>query len=230
MQGQRLRVREDCWVSVTGADASSTIPDWHAVRLIAGSEIVFPVNRSGVWIYVALAGGFSVPRWFNSASVCPRAQVGQPLKGNEVLSRAGDSTVDLPGAVASRLAAWEERRNFLEPPTLRIWPGPQWDWFDETAREGFFDQSWTLSSQCDRTGYRIEGEAIRAPDRELISEPVRIGSVQIPQNGQPIVTLRDGPTVGGYPKLGMIDPRDLSWLVQCRSGQQVRFQPVGTGA
>jgi allophanate hydrolase subunit 2 len=55
---------------------------------------------------------------------------------------------------------------------------------------------------------------------------VRVGSVQVPENGQPIVTMRDGPTVGGYPKLGMIDPADLSWLAQCRPGRQVRFQPI----
>jgi len=48
--------------------------------------------------------------------------------------------------------------------------------------------------------------------------------VQVPENGQPIVTMRDGPTVGGYPKLGWVDGRDLSWLAQCRPGQKVRFQ------
>jgi allophanate hydrolase subunit 2 len=64
------------------------------------------------------------------------------------------------------------------------------------------------------------------PGLEMISEPVRIGSIQIPGGGQPIVTMRDGPTVGGYPKLGMIDPRDLSWLTQCRPGQKVRFREL----
>jgi len=226
MQGQRLRVREECWMSVTGADASSTIADWHATRLVAGSEIVFPVNRSGVWTYVALAGGFAVPRWFGSASVSPRACIGRAMRGGEILGRAEEASINLPDAVASRVAAWEERRDYDRPPVLRVWPGPQFDWFEPAERKRFFEQGWTVSSQSDRTGYRIEGKALKAPDRELISEPVRIGSIQVPRSGQPIVTLRDGPTVGGYPKLGMIDPRDLSWLVQCRPGQQVRFRLV----
>jgi allophanate hydrolase subunit 2 len=50
--------------------------------------------------------------------------------------------------------------------------------------------------------------------------------VQVPDNGQPIVTMRDGPTVGGYPKIAMVDPRDLSWLAQIRPGRGVRFQLV----
>jgi allophanate hydrolase subunit 2 len=62
--------------------------------------------------------------------------------------------------------------------------------------------------------------------RELLSEPVRVGTIQVPENGLPIVTMRDGPTVGGYPKLGMVDPADLSWLTQCRPGQKVRFLPL----
>ncbi len=60
----------------------------------------------------------------------------------------------------------------------------------------------------------------------LISEPVLPGSIQVPADGQPIVTLHDGPTLGGYPKIAWIDPRDLPRLVQRRSGQSVRFVPA----
>jgi allophanate hydrolase subunit 2 len=49
------------------------------------------------------------------------------------------------------------------------------------------------------------------------------GSIQVPADGQPIVTLHDGPTLGGYPKIGWIDPRDLPRLVQRRTSQPVRF-------
>jgi biotin-dependent carboxylase-like uncharacterized protein len=62
--------------------------------------------------------------------------------------------------------------------------------------------------------------------RSLISEPVLPGSIQVPADGQPIVTLHDGPTLGGYPKIAWIDPRDLPRLVQRRSGQSIRFVPA----
>jgi KipI family sensor histidine kinase inhibitor len=62
----------------------------------------------------------------------------------------------------------------------------------------------------------------------LISEPVLPGSIQVPADGQPIVTLHDGPTLGGYPKIAWIDPRDLPRLVQRRAGQPVRFIPAQT--
>jgi 5-oxoprolinase (ATP-hydrolysing) subunit C len=225
MQGQRFRVHQQCWLAVTGADASSTIPVWHAEKILVGSEIVFPSNRNGVWIYLAIAGGFDAEQFFGSYSASVRAGLGEPIRSGQVLRRSIDRRLVMPDSIGSRGAPWDEQRDYLNPPTLRVWQGPQWDAIDEDARASFFEQEWTVSSQSDRVGYRLSGDAINPPKGELISEPVRIGSVQIPANGQPIITLRDGPTVGGYPKLGMVDPRDISWLVQCRPNQKVRFRP-----
>lgn len=58
----------------------------------------------------------------------------------------------------------------------------------------------------------------------MVSEPVLPGSFQIPGNGQPIVTMVDGPTVGGYPKLAILSEADRSRLAQCAPGTQVRFR------
>lgn len=229
MQGQRFRVLQQCWLAVTGADASSTIPVWHAEKMMVGSTVVFPANRSGVWIYLAIAGGFDSPEKFGSFSASVRARIGEPIQAGQILRRSIDRRLVMPDSIGARGASWDEQHDYLNPPALRVWPGPQWDAIDEVARASFFEQEWVVSSQSDRVGYRLTGEPIepiKLPAGELISEPVRIGSIQIPRNGQPIVTLRDGPTVGGYPKLGMIDPRDISWLVQCRPNQKVRFRPL----
>jgi allophanate hydrolase subunit 2 len=50
--------------------------------------------------------------------------------------------------------------------------------------------------------------------------------VQIPPYGQPVVTLNDGPTVGGYAKIALVEAEDLDRLVQTRPGQRVQFQLV----
>jgi allophanate hydrolase subunit 2 len=109
---------------------------------------------------------------------------------------------------------------------LRVWPGPQWDLCPEPERSRFFDSTWQISPQSNRVGYRLEGAALKIDCGELISEPVRTGSIQVPPNGQPIITMRDGPTVGGYPKLGLVHPKDISWLAQCKPGQNVRFKLI----
>ena len=124
------------------------------------------------------------------------------------------------------MAPWTEQRDYAKPPPLRVWRGPQWDFFTAAERETFFARAWTVSAQSDRVGYRLSGEPLNPRCDQIISEPVRVGTIQIPESGEPIVTLRDGPTVGGYPKLGVIEAADLSWFVQCSPGQTVRFRPA----
>jgi allophanate hydrolase subunit 2 len=107
-----------------------------------------------------------------------------------------------------------------------VWPGPQYALFSAADQTRLFEQSWRVSSRSDRVGYRLEGKPFEARLPQMVSEPVRMGTIQVPESGQPIVTMRDGPTVGGYPKLGLVDADDLSWLTQCRPGQEVRFRPA----
>jgi biotin-dependent carboxylase-like uncharacterized protein len=227
LQGARLRARRELWLAVAGADAAANVPRWRAIRVEPDAMIEFPRSVSGVWIYVAVEGGFDAPRWFGSASVCARAGIGTAFHAGDVAQGARHKPFALPAGVAARVAPAIEQRDYRQPPALRVWPAPQMGLFSQADRERFFGQSWTLSSQSDRVGYRLEGAPLESRLPQIISEPVRVGTVQVPENGLPIVTLRDGPTMGGYPKLGVLDPADVSWLVQCRPGQSVRFRSQG---
>jgi len=224
LQGARLEVLTDCWLAITGADAGTTAPMWRAHRATAGEVIGFPRARCGVWSCVAVEGGFAAPRWLRSASAYPRGHLGLILKTGDELSQASDGSFQLPTGVAGRTIAPDERCDYEHPPALRVWPAPQWDDFAGSGRERFFAQQWTITSQCDRVGYRLAGEALSSRIPNILSEPTLPGTVQVPTGGQPIVTMRDGPTVGGYPKLAVVDAADLSWLAQCRPGLKVRFQ------
>lgn len=219
LQGATLLALQEVTLALTGADADASHPRWQAFRLRAGERLAFPRNRSGVWTCVALAGGFAGPRLLGSASVAPRSGLGRPLAAGDELAPAGEP----PPAPA---APGPARRDYSAPPALRVWPGPQWDHFPAAERDAFFARSWQVSSQSDRVGYRLSGPPLAPTGLQLLSEPMLPGTLQVPDNGLPIVMMRDGPTVGGYPKLGLVDPDDLSWLAQCRPGQAVRFQPM----
>ena len=224
LQGAKLRALGETWIAVTGADADASVPTWRAVRTNEDDVLQFPASRSGVWVYLAVEGGFGGQRWLGSASVYARGRLGQPSASGTVLCRATSARFQLPRGVAGRVVDWRERRNYESPPPLRVWRAPQWDLFSETDRELFFAQEWAVSSQSDRVGYRLAGKPLKPSAAQILSEPVLVGSIQIPPDGQPIVTMRDGPTVGGYPKLGLVEAADVSWLAQCRPGVKVRFQ------
>jgi antagonist of KipI len=75
-------------------------------------------------------------------------------------------------------------------------------------------------------GIRLDGPALKLPNRELVSEPVAPGAVQITNDGKPIVLGVDGQTIGGYPKIAHIISADLDLLGQLRPGDEVHFQRV----
>lgn len=226
LQGGKFEVLQDVWISICGADVKCTIPTWRASHLEKREVISFRENRSGVWIYLAVEGGFAVPEVFGSASYCTRGKIGSVLTKNLILYRNNTARLQIPKQVAARLASWSDQRNYSQPPKIKVWSGPQWRGFSHADRHQFLESEWTVTAQCDRVGYRLEGPKLTSTAPEIVSEPVRVGSIQIPESGRAIITMKDGPTVGGYAKIAIIDPADLSWVAQARPGQKISFQLI----
>ena len=75
-------------------------------------------------------------------------------------------------------------------------------------------------------GLRLDGPLLPLPNRELISEPVCPGAVQVTRDGRCIVLGVDGQTIGGYPKIAQVISADLDKLGQLRPGEAIAFHPV----
>ena len=233
--GQVLEALMHVTVSVTGADPQGQVQSpngtargvraWSTMALAPGDVVTFRGPRQGTWTYLGLAGGVDAPRVMGSASVNRRAGLGAaPCSGETVAGRASDAL--LGGGAASR---WVNpaRLPAMGPGSVRVWPAPQSGWLDDEGRRALFRQPWRVGLRSDRVGYRMEGEPVRLAARRLESEPVLPGTIQLPPDGLPIVTMPDGPTVGGYPKVGWVDPRDMTRLVQAGLGRMVEWAPVG---
>lgn len=224
--GARFRALTPLEIAVTGASACGDGRRWQTHRLEPNQVFTLPAPAHGIWSYLACPGGFDAPRWFGSVSTFSRGGLGHPLTRGDILHTTAPALSPAVSTIGARWVDPRETRDYRNPPTLRLWRGPQWDQFEPAARMAFFDAAWDVSSRSDRTGYRLNGPALNPPREGMLSEPVLPGSLQVPPDGLPIVTMNDGPTVGGYPKLGVVDPEDLSRLAQCRPGQSVRFIPV----
>jgi antagonist of KipI len=137
--------------------------------------------------------------------------------------RAGDRLACQPGVIHGRFARieWNGDR---DPSELRCLAGAQADWFDPGALERV---AFAVSAASNRMGLRLDGPPLAVPARELVSEPVCPGSVQVTRDGQCIVLGVDGQTIGGYPKIAQVISADLDRLGQLRPGDPVRFRTVG---
>ncbi len=215
LAGARFRVMQPVQLALAG---------WgHARAWLAqvGEIVEITADLPGVWSYIALPGGVASPHWLGSASICRRAGIDIPPDEGRHISSLGDPLSAWRTGITRRYPAATDSIPHEAP--LRVWPGPQWAQFPARARKALLAQMWQISRQSDRSGYRLTGDALAVPTEELFSEPIRIGAIQVPPNGQPVVCLNDGPTVGGYPKIAVIDPSDLSRLVQTRPGSTLRF-------
>ena len=112
--------------------------------------------------------------------------------------------------------------------TIRVIKGPQINDFADDEVAHFLGQAYQVTKQSDRMGYRLQGKPLSKKKQvgEMISEAVALGSMQIANDGQPIVLLADRQTVGGYPKVANIISADISKFVQLSPDSNVRFQCV----
>ncbi|MFM7102870.1 MAG: carboxyltransferase domain-containing protein, partial [Verrucomicrobiota bacterium] len=227
--GQEFEALASGWVAVAGAGEvlQGTARRWATFRVGRGERFRVGPGPSGIWTYLAVPGGFTGRRVLGSCSVQARAGLGRGGRPGDTLGRHPADGFRPPGATAGRRVFWTEVADYATPPVLGVWPGPQWEDFTDAERGRFFAREWTVSPRSDRVGYRLEGGRITPPGGQMISEPVLPGSIQIPPDGRPIVTMADGPTLGGYPKLGVVEAGDLFWLAQCRPGHRCRFAPLG---
>ena len=127
---------------------------------------------------------------------------------------------------SARQVNW--RLRLEEPPesvanrrVLRVVAGPQASSFLDFVLETEF----TVSRIGNRVGVRLE-PPIGAHRIELPSEPQCVGTIQVSNDGTPILLGPDGPTIGGYPKIAVVATCDLPRIGQLAPGDAVRFEIV----
>jgi len=223
-----FRAKRDCVLAVTGAGFEVqnylwTFPLWTSFYVRAGWIVQIKKTSGGNWAYVAIAGGFDVPKVLGSSSTYIRGGLGNAIQVGDIL-QTGSSSTELT-KLAARDFPVQKYMQYSQTPMIEVISGTQRDRFDNI----FFENEYTLSKSFDRMGYRLEGKVIESFDKtELISEGMTMGSIQITNHGQPIVMMADSPTTGGYPKIANVIRTDLPLLAQCEAGtSKIRFKEVG---
>ena len=234
--GPGLRFLAPAQIALCGGDLSAQLdgvplPVWKTATVQAGQLLSFGRRRSGARVYLAVAGGFDVPKVAGSRSTFLRGKLGgvegRALRPGDLLSAAVFS------ASVSRVR--REERGLLPrdipacdlPAVLRVLPGPHLSHFTEAGCAAFFEDTYTLSPQSDRQGYRLSGPAItRQIPGDILSEPMPVGGIQVPPDGQPILLMADCQTTGGYPLLGVVISADIPRAGQLAPGDNIRFVPV----
>jgi len=212
------------YISVCGAKAELSINGivvdmWKAHEIHPNDRIDIGMAKSGLRVYLAIKGGFRLQKELGSYATTIKEGFYDKLASGDML---------VCDEYSSSLICSTPQRyipEFASQITLRVVLGYQSELFELEQIERFFGSSYKVSNSTDRMGCRLEGESIHI-DTQIVSEAISYGAIQLPQDGQPIILLKERQTIGGYPKIGTILPMDCYRLAQARPNTIVNFQRV----
>jgi len=222
---------EGAVIALAGSDFGATLDGkpvelWTAFESRPGQALRLGPTCSGARCYLCVRGGIAVKLFLGSASTHILSGLGghdgRALRKGDVLNIGAASVSSRERSMSARALKELQARK-----VLRVTPGPQSDWFPESAQRLFYESRYRVAEESNRMGIRLEGAIVPVPSGgEMISEGVSLGAIQVPEGGKPIILFVEQQTTGGYPKIANVISADFHSLGQLRPRDEIRFERV----
>ena len=110
---------------------------------------------------------------------------------------------------------------------IRVINGPQMNYFKIKDIKRFFKKKFRISKNLNRVGIRLLYNPVKPMFlSKFTSEGIVRGSIQVPNDGNPIILTSEHPTIGGYPKIATVIIADFSKIAQLIEGSLFNFEQV----
>ena len=230
------------------AGGALALPTGRPVFVPAGSVLRWQAPLAGWRSWIAMAGGLAVPAVLASRSAHLASGIGParleagrllPLhpRAAELSNRRAAAVLGLPDdpeatppwrRTAPRWQVAEDLPPEWPEIELPVLAGRHVGMLPDAARDALFEQGWTVGAQSNRQVLRLHGRALDTRGLpQLASEPVSVGTVQLPPAGEPVILLAEHQTTGGYPRILEVASAAEHLLAQAGAGCRVRFRLVG---
>lgn len=218
-------------IAVTGADFGPSLDSvplttWTSIEIQKGQTVTLGPSRSGARAYLCVQGGIAVEPFLGSASTHALSGLGgfegRALRRGDRLELGAANSLFRKRSLSPKVLEGLQPRRIL-----RVTDGPQSDWFANASWKIFCEGTFRVAEQSNRMGIRLEGPAIPLDaSREMITEGVSLGAIQVPRSGQPIILFVEQQTTGGYPKIANVISADVHSLGQLRPRDAIRFERI----
>ncbi len=226
--GLALTFDTPVWFALTGAAAQArlnglAILPHKTLHGPAKSTLHIDMASHGTRLYLAIAGGWIGEAVLGSPSTYIPARLGG-FKGRALQSGDQLTTPAQPDRLPALTTPQNLRPRMTDSCVLRAYPSAEFGQLSPASQTSLFGQSFRASAQIDRMGMTLEGETLEiSSDGKMKSAAVFPGTVQCPENGQPIILLPDAQTTGGYPRIAHIARCDQHLLGQIRPRSKVQL-------
>jgi antagonist of KipI len=232
--GPRLAAEAACVVAVTGGDLDPRlndrpVPMWTSVAMASGDVLSFGRRRTGARAYVAVGGGILGDRWLGSMTTNVMAarggMHGRPLARGDALAGGESWRPAVPGRQLAELF----RPDYTDHSLLAI-AGPHLDRLAAESRRSLFGSTFSLATDSNRMGYRLQGPKLDVEGEELLSFGLIAGVLQLPSGGRPILLMADHQTAGGYPVVATVASASMPVAAQLAPGDELQFMETSIEA
>jgi biotin-dependent carboxylase-like uncharacterized protein len=238
--GPTLKMEVPCCIALCGADLSPSVngfavPMNRPLVMREGDILSFGERKQGARTYIAIHGGYRLDYAFGSASTYLRSAIGgfngRMLRTRDVIEvNRSFIQADLE-LLAVKL--WDIKIYFrasllkLNRSKIRIIKSSQWNDFSPESQANIITELFKVTPVSDRMGYRLQGPDLKlSAPRQMISESVVFGTIQVPVGGQAIILMADRQTTGGYPKIAYVVSVDHPLLAQMLPGDRFGFSLI----
>ena len=229
--GPEIEVKSNCIVAITGADMNATINGakiamWKSYSVKSGDIIKLGLALKGLRAYLAFSGGVLGDMIMGSRATYLKGGIGgfngRAIKTGDVV-KIGDSASGLIAELdSSFLPAYDGEI------IIRAVIGPNDEKFTQAGLDLFFSQAYKIGARSDRMGIFLEGEMLEfsGDGADILSSAILMGSIQVANDGLPIILMADRQTTGGYAQVATVIRPDLYKLAQAKPGTKINFQEV----
>ena len=216
----------------------------------ANSSVRWASPKRGFRAWLAFAGGIASPQILQSRSSHLAAQVGFGRLEKDKELPLDESVAQKTQSIKAALLKEQQELLFANrvldtqclvprwsipeqlPPHNNIlglyaFEGRHYKLLSNEQHQQLWNSFFRVSPKSNRQGLRLEGPSLKiAGLGSLPSEPVRLGTVQLPPEGIPYLLLAEHQTTGGYPRVLEVCSSMQQALAQAGPGAQVRFIPT----
>ena len=187
------------------------------IRVYKNEVLTFGHNVFGARCYLAVKNGFLTTSILKSRSFFQNITQQSLLCKGDVLP-VGTFTNNTDSSNTSVKVAKEH----FESQRITCSKGPEFDALSASQKEIFAKQSFTISNDNSRMGYRLN-EVIENALPSILTSAVLPGTVQLTPSGKLIVLMRDCQVTGGYPRVLQLTNTAINQLAQKKTNDTFQF-------
>lgn len=194
------------------------LPVNQKIILHKGQQVNIRIGTGSVRGYLAVPGGFDVPKILGSSSYYKGFTIPEIEKGSVLKPLYNQSESNHLDKVPFDFMGYKSQ-------SIQVTKGPEFELLSERMKQELIKTTFTVHSQSNRMAI-IFKQSLTCGLKEIITAPVQPGTIQLFPTGKLAVLMRDAQATGGYARILQLETQALHKLSQKPPGSEIHFKLV----